>query len=48
MPLKLTVPPCAEPFVAATDASLRQHLRLDSGDNSQDVLIGLYIAHLVW
>ena len=45
MPLKLTVPPCAEPFVAATDASLRQHLRLDSGDNSQDVLIGLYIGH---
>ena len=45
MPLKLTAPPSFEPFVAATDASLRQHLRLDAGDTSQDSLIGLYIAH---
>jgi hypothetical protein len=45
MPLKLTAPPTSEPFVAATDASLRQHLRLDAGDTSQDSLIGLYIAH---
>lgn len=45
MALKLTAPPGFEPFVAATDASLRQHLRLDVGDTSQDSLIGLYIAH---
>ncbi len=45
MPLKMTVPPYAEPFVASTDVSLRQHLRLDPGDASQDVLISLYIGH---
>lgn len=44
MALKLTAAPSAEPFVAATDASLRQHLRLDTGDTSQDVLIGVFVG----
>ncbi len=43
MALKLTAAPTAEPF-AVTDASLRQHLRLDAGDTSRDAALAIYIG----
>ena len=43
MGLKLTTAPAAEPFLVG-DASLRQHLRLDAGDTSQDALLAIFIG----
>ena len=43
MALKMTAPPTVEPFLVG-DASLRQQLRLDSGDTSQDAALGIFIG----
>ena len=43
MALKMTVPPAVEPFVVS-DASLRQQLRLDADDTSQDAALSIFIG----
>ena len=41
LPYKVTTSPVIKPLTI--DATLRQHLRISSGDTSEDTLVGLYI-----